>query len=130
MPHVTQAARTIAAFAVLTVILSGCFPESKIVQPVGVWSESTDANSPSLSLHEDGSVTGFDGCNQLTGAWEPTDNGVNFKQLASTQVACPDVDTWLDGAIEATISMDTMTVSGLNDEEIGTLQRTAQTPAE
>ena len=35
---------------------------------------------------------------------------MNFKQLASTQMACEDVDTWLSLAASATVTFDTMTV--------------------
>ena len=107
-----------------------CVPRfSPGVDPVGVWSESSDDASPTLSLHDDETVTGYDGCNQLTGGWEPTDNGVNFKQLASTRMACEDVDDWLSRAASATISYDTMTVLDPDGKTLGTLERTDETPS-
>lgn len=96
---------------------------SSAVDPVGVWSESSDDDSPTLTFGKDGTVSGFDGCNQLSGGWEPTDDGVNFKQLASTQMACEDVDDWLSLAASAAISYDTMTVLDTDGRAIGTLER-------
>ena len=134
MSHLSKPGRSHVAVAVavaaFTLVLSGCAAGfSSAVDPVGVWSESSDDDSPTLSLLEDGTVNGYDGCNQLSGGWEPTDDGVNFKQLASTRMACEDVDDWLSRAAFATIGFDTMTVLDEDGEELGELERTDETPA-
>ena len=129
MSHLSRAGRSFVAVGAFALLLTGCAAGfSAAVDPVGVRSESSDDASPTLSLNEDGTVTGFDGCNQLTGGWEPTDDGVNFKQLASTRMACDDVDDWLSRAESAQIAFDTMTVLDTDGKTIGTLKRTDETP--
>ena len=112
----------VAAFA-----LSGCATSSGggSIDPVGTWAESSDADAPSLTLAEGGELTGTDGCNQLSGEWELKDDDiVYFGSVASTRMACPDVDVWLDQLSQATISGSTMTVLGQDGSEIGQLERT------
>ena len=129
MSHLSKAGRSIVAVSTFALLLTGCAAGfSAAVDPVGVWVESSDDDSPTLTLNEDGSLAGFDGCNQLTGGWEPTDDGVNFKQLASTRMACEDVDDWLSRAETAQVAYDTMTVLDVDGKELGTLTRTDETP--
>ena len=131
MSHLSKAGRSLVAVTAVALVLSGCAAGfSAAVDPVGVWSESSDDDSPTLSLLDDGTLNGSDGCNQLSGGWEPTDDGVNFKQLASTRMACEDVDDWLSSAASATIAFDTMTVLDEDGRKIGELERTDDTPAE
>jgi heat shock protein HslJ len=132
--QLSQAGRSAVAVAVavgaFALLLTGCGAGfSAAVDPVGVWSESADDGSPTLTLNDDGTVTGFDGCNQLTGGWEPTDDGVNFKNLASTRMACEDVDDWLSRAESAQVSFDQMTVLDTDGKELGTLERTDASPS-
>ena len=47
----------------------------------------------------------------------------HFENVAITQMACEDVDTWLAGLDEATVGDDTMTVLGQDGYEIGALER-------
>ncbi|HEY1104697.1 MAG TPA: META domain-containing protein [Agromyces sp.] len=97
---------------------------------VGTWGDASDASSPSLSLAADGTLTGTDGCNLLTGRWEDQGPGrIEFDDVASTRMACEGVDTWLSGLDEATIDGDTMTVLGDDDVELGVLERTSAEPA-
>ncbi len=130
MSQLSKAGRSLAAVTVFgLLLLTACVPGfSSAVDPVGVWSESSDDDSPTLSLLEDTTVNGYDGCNQLTGGWEPTDDGVNFKNLASTRMACEDVDDWLSRAASAKIAYDEMTVLDEDGNELGTLTRTDETP--
>jgi heat shock protein HslJ len=115
----------LAALAASVLLLSGCAAGfSAAVNPVGVWAESDDDDSPNLTLHKDGDVTGFDGCNQVSGHWEATDDGVNFGPFAGTMMACDGVDTWLNLAASASIAYDTMTVLDEDGRELGTLERT------
>jgi heat shock protein HslJ len=94
------------------------------IDPVGTWSESDDDDAPSLTLEQGGELTGTDGCNQLSGQWKLEDDDlVTFGSVASTQMACEDVDTWLSGLSQATISGSTMTIEGADGAEIGQLDR-------
>ena len=92
----------------------------------GTWGDTTDSTQPSLELEEDGTLTGTDGCNRLNGEW--VENGVDltFENVATTLMACPDVDTWLSGLDTATIDGTTMTVHDESGDEIGTLDRTGE----
>lgn len=92
------------------------------VDPVGTWG-STAAQAPNLTFTEDGNVTGTDGCNRLTGSWTADGDTVEFGEIASTLMACVDVDTWLSGAKTATVDGDTMVVRDEGGSEIGTLER-------
>ena len=89
----------------------------------GTWGDADDTTQPSLELAEDGTLSGTDGCNQLSGQW--TENGVDltFENVASTMMACADVDTWLSALDTATIDGSTMTVHDESGEDIGTLER-------
>ncbi|MDR6907241.1 heat shock protein HslJ [Agromyces sp. 3263] len=116
----------LAAFVVLSAVaLTGCAASGDdSVDAVGTWSESSDADAPSLTLDEGGKLSGTDGCNQLSGEWKVEDDDiVYFGSVASTQKACEDVDTWLAGLSQATISGSTMTVEGADGAEIGRLER-------
>ncbi|MGO3796221.1 MAG: META domain-containing protein [Pauljensenia sp.] len=92
------------------------------VDPVGTWG-STAAQSPNLTFTADGNVSGTDGCNRLTGSWQADGDTVEFGAIASTMMACVDVDTWLSGAKSATVDGDSMVVKDEGGTEIGTLER-------
>ncbi|HEX6364617.1 MAG TPA: META domain-containing protein [Agromyces sp.] len=112
------------------VVLVGCANSSggESIDPVGTWSESTGDDAPSLTLDEGGALSGTDGCNRLSGSWRlENDDLVVFEGVASTRMACPDVDTWLDGLSQATISGSTMTIVGDDGAQIGQLQRESDT---
>jgi heat shock protein HslJ len=126
----TRAGGALGALAALALILSACAGTggSSGESPVGQWNESSEEGSPELSLFEGGDVAGYDGCNQMDGTWEATDDGVEFGEFAATMMACEDVDDWLSGAASATISGDTMTVLDADGESIGTLEKTSDEP--
>ncbi|TFV98544.1 META domain-containing protein [Leifsonia flava] len=116
----------IALAVVIGVAMSGCANGSSGgggTDPVGTWAESTKTDAPELTLEDDGSVAGTDGCNQLTGTWKAADDGVTFGAFASTMMACDGVDAWLGMATSATIDGDSMAVKDESGKEIGTLKR-------
>jgi heat shock protein HslJ len=129
---------TVAA-AGAALLLAGCAGSSGSATPptpldpaevAGVWADTSETPAPSLMLAPDGSLTGTDGCNRLTGTWELDDDGtIEFGDFAATRMACEGVDTWLSGAEDATVSGTTMTVFGAKDREIGTLERTGDADA-
>ena len=90
----------------------------------GTWGDASDTTQPSLELEEDGTLSGTDGCNQLSGQW--IENGVEltFENVASTMMLCADVDTWLSGLDTAKIDGSTMTVYDESGKKLGTLERT------
>lgn len=123
----------IALLAVLT--LAGCLGEQGSgrggsIDPAGTWGDPSEESSPYLELEDDGSFSGSDGCNNLSGSWSVDEaDQVEFEDVASTMKACEDVDDWLSGLSVATVSGDTMTVLGQDGSEIGQLERSADTPS-
>jgi heat shock protein HslJ len=91
--------------------------------PVGTWGDTEANGEPSLVLASDGKLSGTDGCNQLSGSWTDNDDTITFENVASTMMACEDVDTWLSKLSTGTVSGDTLTVYGPAGKEIGTLER-------
>ena len=90
--------------------------------PAGVWG-STDAGQPYLELGSDGTLTGNDGCNGLSGSWELSDGSVEFDDLAMTLMACEGVDTWLGLADRAVLQGGVMTITADDGTVIGQLTR-------
>jgi heat shock protein HslJ len=116
-------------------LFTGCLGEQGSarggsVDAAGTWGDSSTEGEPFLTLEDDGSFSGSDGCNNLTGSWS-VDEGeqVVFEDVATTMKACEDVDDWLTHLSAATVAGDTMTVLGQDGSEIGQLERTSDTPA-
>lgn len=124
-------AALLAAAAGAALLLAGCSgpassaPSETSQAPniAGAWGDAAESGAPSLELAKDGTLTGTDGCNRLMGSWKQNGATLTFGDLASTRMACLDVDTWLSGARTATVSGSTMTVLGEDGAEIGTLDR-------
>jgi len=94
--------------------------------PVGTWGEPSTTGKPSLTLAEDGTATGNDGCNQLSGTWKPGEDGsVTFSPFAATQMFCEGVDTWLSMAASATVDGDQLVVLDASGKQIGTLDKSS-----
>lgn len=98
---------------------SGTALESSDV--TGTWSQAESEPLVDLELVEDGSVSGSDGCNQLTGTWKIDGSEVQFGPFAATMMACENVDTWLSAATSATVDGEEMTVFDDKGKEIGVL---------
>lgn len=109
-----------AACGALALALTGCASGEDAA--VGTW-EAGDDTGASLTLEEDGTLSGTDGCNRLTGSWEADGDEVSFGKMASTMKACPDMDPWLAQAVTGTVSSDEMVVSDDDGDTLGTLQR-------
>jgi heat shock protein HslJ len=95
----------------------------------GIWVDASATPSPTLMLAPDGTATGTDGCNRLTGTWELDGDVVEFGAFAATRMFCEGVDDWLSGAASATISGSEMTVLGEKGKKLGTLERTGDADA-
>lgn len=124
-----------AGAVVAVLLLAGCLGEEGSarggsVDAAGTWGDPSEESSPYLVLEDDGSLSGSDGCNNLSGSWSVDEaDQVEFEDVASTMKACEDVDDWLAGLDVATIAGDTMTVLGQDGAEIGQLERSSETPA-
>lgn len=88
----------------------------------GAWGEEARGR-PGLVLHEDGRLTGSDGCNRLMGSWEFDGEVVAFGRVASTMMFCQGVDTWLAGLHDAVIDGDEMRIRSRTGEDLGVLRR-------
>ena len=90
---------------------------------VGSWGDPGVKDKPSLEFNADGTVSGSDGCNQLTGSWTEDGGVISFGPLASTKMACEGATPWLVDPASATVKGDVLTVSNSDGKEIGTLNR-------
>lgn len=116
-----RAALTAAAIA--ATLLASCSPAAtsgEDTRPEGTWGTDGEGQ-PQLVLAADGALSGTDGCNRLMGTWSVSGDQVQFEQVGTTRMACPDVDAWL---ASATVDVDTMHVLDASGTEIGTLTRT------
>jgi len=110
--------------------LAGCAPASPTgtgdtdasTSAVGTWGADAQGE-PSLTLSEDGKLSGTDGCNRLTGSWTQDGATVDFGEVASTMMFCEGVDTWLVDLDTATVDGSTLRILDAEGTEIGTLDR-------
>jgi heat shock protein HslJ len=106
----------------VTTLVKSTDPAVGVGSPVGQWVESDAADAAFLTLSADGRLSGSDGCNNLVGSWEASDDGsVVFGPLASTLKFCEGLDTWLGAAATATIQSGVMTVQDIDGEVLGQL---------
>lgn len=113
-----------AAFAILAaaaISLTACATGTSSVSDTAWGFPDTDGK-PSISFAADGSVTGSDGCNTLTGSWTEEEANTAELMLASTLRYCEGVDTWLSGAASATVKNGKLVVSDSDGKELGTLE--------
>ena len=96
--------------------------DSSALDPTGKWT-SPEAGDPFLEFSEDGHVEGTDGCNAIKTTWEVDGDKVIITPFTSTQKACAGVDTWLSGAVSATIDGNVMKVMDGKGKVIGGLEK-------
>ena len=107
--------------------LAGCgagggAADEPVADVAGVWGIQDTEGITSIELAEDGTVSGTDGCNRVTGTWEQDGTQLAFGPWATTRMACPSVDTWLSLAVKATLEGENLVFVEQNAVEIGTLQ--------
>jgi len=108
----------------LAFALVGCAPATPSGNSGAAGTWGTDAEGePQLVLGEDGSLSGTDGCNRLSGSWTQDGATVDFGQVASTMMFCEGVDTWLVDLATGTVEGSTLHVLDADGVEIGTLTR-------
>jgi heat shock protein HslJ len=89
---------------------------------VGDWGQP-GSGRPSLTITEDGSFQGTDGCNRLTGKGSISGDVFDFGTMASTSMACSDVNTWLSRAETAKVDGTVLVIYRQGGDKIGTLPR-------
>lgn len=115
--------KVLAIAGIALFALTSCSTPSADV--TGTWGEDGDGQ-PHLVLEEGGMLSGTDGCNRLSGSWEQDGDVIDFGEVATTMMACPDVDTWLMDLDTARIDGDTLHVSDASGTEIGSLAKASQ----
>ena len=111
-----------AMFPLLASTVLGCSSTSDASTFEGTWG-SGEPPQPELTLAEDGSIGGTDGCNRLIGSWKLVDQHVELSPLGTTMMFCEGVDTWLGSATRAEIEGDTLHLFDQDGTEIGTLSK-------
>jgi heat shock protein HslJ len=112
---------TLALAAVAAVIaLSGC--SSSASSFTGTWG-SSGSGQPNLTIKDDGSFSGTDGCNALSGTGSIAGDTFTFGPFASTTMACEGVDVWLNQADTAKVSGSDLVVYSNAGKKIGTLAK-------
>ncbi|MFF9564573.1 META domain-containing protein [Leifsonia sp. NPDC014704] len=114
--------RHLTAVAAAVLLLAGCAGTPSGQAVVGRWG-STSTGQPNLDIENDGTFSGSDGCNTLSGKGQIEGDEITFGPIASTLMACENVDTWLSKAATGNVSGDTMTVLDDGGSTIGTLNR-------
>lgn len=114
--------RTLLSILALSVALVSCATSPGAAPDAsGTWGAES---GPNLTLSEDGSLTGSDGCNQLMGSWQQDGPEVDFRDVASTLKFCEGVDAWLAEVATGTVDGDTLILRNTDGESIGSLERT------
>ncbi len=114
-----RAALTLAAVAAV-IALSGCSSSGSSF--TGTWG-SSDAGKPNLTISDDGTFSGTDGCNAMSGKGTVSGDTFTFGPFASTLKACDGVNPWLSRANTAKVSGDGLVVYANNGEKVGTLAK-------
>lgn len=112
----------IVAAAVCLLALGGCAGTPSGQAVVGEWGSSA-TGQPHLTIENDGTFSGSDGCNTLSGTGEIDGDEIDFGSITSTLKACEGVDEWLAKAATGNVRGDTMTVLDDSGATIGTLKR-------
>ncbi|WP_285115004.1 META domain-containing protein [Leifsonia sp. fls2-241-R2A-40a] len=114
--------RGMAAVAAVVLMLAGCAGTPSGNAVVGRWG-STASGKPNLNIESDGTFSGSDGCNTLNGKGLIDGDQITFGPIASSLMACDNVDTWLSKAATGNVKGSTMTVLDDGGSTIGTLAR-------
>ena len=114
----------LAALVVMSLLLSACVPGHTLRpgSPVGRWVDADD-HQTHLTLEEDGTALGNDGCNSIGGQWELVGGTVVLGDMLTTLMACPGDDYWLSGVAGAIVVEDVLHVLDAEGNEIGVLSR-------
>ena len=89
----------------------------------GLWGNPEIPGTASLELQRYGEFSGTDGCNLIGGDWSQSGNRIEFTDVGSTRMFCPDVDTWLSTATSATLEGNTMTFYDASNNKVGELTK-------
>ena len=103
-----------------TALLAGCAGTPSGDSPVGSWG-LTQSGKPNVKIESDGTVSGTDGCNQLSGKGTIDGDTITFGKLATTLMACEGVDEWFSKAAKGRVTGSSLTIFDDKGEKIGML---------
>ena len=115
--------RRLSAVAVLLVAaaaLTGCSSSGSAF--TGDWG-STASGQPHLTIKDDGSFSGSDGCNAMSGKGSVSGDTYTFGPFASTLKACEGVNPWLSRANTAKVSGSDLVIYANGGQKVGTLPK-------
>nr|MDT0523253.1 META domain-containing protein [Streptomyces sp. DSM 41633] len=77
-------------------------------------------SKPTLTIADDGAVSGSTGCNRITGHATVSESSIEFGPLATTRMACPPEVTEVEqavlrvlkGTVQTTLDADQLKLSG------------------
>lgn len=124
MTSLARPAAAVVAMLCAAMALTACGPATGLApaDPVGQWGRvADDANY--LTIVDDGTAGGRDGCNGFGGSWALDDGVVEFTDMYMTLVACPAGDHWLTGLDSALVVGDLLYVRDADGDVIGILPR-------
>lgn len=89
---------------------------------LGQWGDD-DGASPWLRFEADGTLTGSDGCNRMSGSWAVADELVTTSEVVRTLMWCEDYTEWIGGLSAVEVDGDELIVFDADGERIGALSR-------
>lgn len=104
--------------AVLALCLTACSSGEESFP--GTWG-SGDAGQPNLTIDDDSSYSGSDGCNRVNGQGTISGDTFRFGSMIGTMMACEGVDDWLRQADTAKVIDGDLVVYDDEGKKIGTL---------
>jgi hypothetical protein len=110
----------VVAAIVVVAALAGCSSSGSSF--TGTWGSSA-SGQPNLTIKDDGTFSGTDGCNAMSGKGTVSGDTFTFGPFASTLKACEGVTPWLNLAHTAKVDGNTLVVYKNGGEKIGTLDK-------
>lgn len=87
----------------------------------GTWA-STGPGAPTVTLVDDGTFSGTDGCNRISGSWEQEGSEVTFSDAITTLMACDGIPG-SSGLAAGTTAGTAMTLTAEDGTELDVLTR-------
>jgi hypothetical protein len=108
------------AAALVLAALAGCSSSGSSF--TGTWGQDSPGK-PTLTIKDDGTFSGNDGCNDMSGKGTVSGDTFTFGPFATTQKACDGVHPWLNIASTAKVDGSTLVVYKNSGGKIGTLDK-------
>lgn len=93
---------------------------------LGVWGEEGSDTNPMIVFNEDGTFTGFDGCNYLSGKYTHDFGVMDLGPMSATKKSCEGVDTWMSTSVSAYLHEGSLGFFMADGTLAGTLAITSQ----